>query len=205
MTTLKIFKTHENVELPKFQTKQSACFDLAYNNAGKQVYKGFTQNNKAFERVFTDATILIGPHERVLVPTGLIFDIPVGYSVRIHPRSGLSFKNGLQLANCEAVIDSDYVEETFLLIHNTTEVAALFTNGDRLAQAELVKSEVYSIEGTTTQPTQKTDRAGGLGSTGVQGRDPRTGPRKRVLVPKGSLNKDTEELVEEVPEDAGSP
>jgi dUTP pyrophosphatase len=40
------------------------------------------------------------PQERALIPTGLIFDIPEGYSIRIHPRSGMALKYGLILANC---------------------------------------------------------------------------------------------------------
>ena len=37
----------------------------------------------------------------VLIPTGLIFDIPEGYSVRLHSRSGLRWKDGIYLTNCE--------------------------------------------------------------------------------------------------------
>jgi len=114
-----------------------------------------------------NGTIAIAPGERMMVPTGLIFDIPEGYSVRIHPRSGISYKNGVVLANCEGVIDSDYVEEIYVLLHNTATVNFVITPGDRIAQAELVKMESYTIEETTERPAQKTDRAGGMGSTGI--------------------------------------
>ena len=107
------------------------------------------------------------PGDRILVPTGLIFDIPTGYSVRIHPRSGLSYKQGLVLANLEAVIDSDYVQETFVLLYNRSEVDHTINNGDRIAQAEMVKREEYILWEIFDAPTQKTDREGGLGSTGV--------------------------------------
>lgn len=165
---LKCFRMHENVELPKIQTEQSACFDLSYNNAGKTQYVGYNELNKQFKRNFSDATIYIGPHERVLVPTGLILDIPEGHSVRLHPRSGLSLKNGIVLANSEAVIDADYVEEVYILVYNNSNVGIKFSNGDRLAQGELVKVESYNIEETKTRPKEKTDRKGGLGSTGVK-------------------------------------
>lgn len=165
---LKFFKLHENVILPKLQTESSACFDLSYNNAGKTQYIGYSDLNKQFKRTFVDSSIYIGPHERVLVPTGLILDIPEGYSVRLHPRSGLAVKNGVVLVNSEAVIDSDYVEEVYILIYNNSNVGIKFTNGDRLAQGELVKVEDYKIVETKTQPTVKTSRKGGLGSTGVK-------------------------------------
>ena len=165
---LKFFKTHANVNIPKIQTELSACFDMEYNNAGKTTYGGFTSSNKHFTRTFTNATIHIGPKERVLVPTGLIFDIPEGYSVRIHPRSGLSLRNGIVLANLEAVIDADYVEEVYLMMTNTSDVPVTFSNGDRIAQAELVKVESYDIVESTVAPVKKTSRSGGLGSTGVK-------------------------------------
>lgn len=165
---LRVFRTHENVNLPKFQTKESACFDLEYNNSGKTSYKGYNENNKAFERVFANAYINIFPGERVLVPTGLIFDIPLGYSVRIHPRSGLSLGAGLMLANSEAVIDSDYIDECYILVYNGSNQMLTFNNGDRLAQAELIKLTPCRLLEAKEKPVQKTDRVGGFGSTGVK-------------------------------------
>lgn len=171
METLKIFKTHEKVELPKFATEQSACFDISYQAWGKGSYTGFNKVNGPFERqigVGLEGVITITPGDRVMIPTGLIFDIPKGYSVRLHPRSGLSLRHGLVLANCEAVIDSDYFQELFILITNTSDVSVNIHHGERLAQAEMVKDVQYAIVETVVQPTQKTDRVGGLGSTGVQ-------------------------------------
>lgn len=168
MLNLKIYKTNAEVILPKFGTEQAACFDLAYQPYGKYEYKGFSAFNSAFTRPIKDKGVLVVmPGDRVMVPTGLIFDIPEGYSVRIHPRSGLSYKQGLVLANLEAVIDSDYVQETFVLLTNLSENPQSIMPGDRIAQAELVEQLKYEITETTTAPTQKTDRVGGLGSTGV--------------------------------------
>lgn len=167
MLTLKIYKTHPEVALPAFGTQQAACFDLAYQPHGKHEYAGFNSYNGAFTRPLHNGNIVIMPGDRVMVPTGLIFDIPEGYSVRIHPRSGLSYKQGLVLANLEAVIDSDYVQETFVLLTNLSENPQTIKPGDRIAQAEMIPQLKYSIQQTNDAPTQKTDRVGGLGSTGV--------------------------------------
>jgi dUTP pyrophosphatase len=167
MNRLNIYKTHPNIVLPKFATKQSACFDLSFQAEGKYEYTGYNAYNAPFSRPLSTGTIRIMPGDRILVPTGLIFDIPAGYSLRIHPRSGLSYKQGLVLANLEAVIDSDYVHETFVILTNTTQVDQTITNGDRIAQAEMIKQEEYILWEIEEAPTQKTDRAGGLGSTGV--------------------------------------
>lgn len=179
MNRLNVYKTDPNIVLPKFATKQSACFDIAFQADGKSVYTGFNMTNAPFTRPLSTGTIRIMPQDRVLVPTGLIFDIPQGYSLRIHPRSGLSYKQGLVLANLEAVIDSDYVEETFVILTNISEVDQTITHGDRIAQAELVKKEEYVLWEIMEAPTQKTDRAGGLGSTGVAAINPEEVKRGR--------------------------
>lgn len=167
--TLKIYRTHPNVEIPRFQTSGSACFDIAYQPHGKYHLEGYNRTNTKIKRNIDSSagTVTIAPGERALVPTGLVLDIPEGYSVRIHPRSGVSLKSGITLVNCEAVIDSDYVDELFLLVQNRSEINFKLHPGDRLAQAELVKVEQYIMEETTVRPTQKTNRVGGLGSTGV--------------------------------------
>jgi len=166
-TILKIYKTHPEVVLPKFATEQSACFDLAFQGYGKNEYTGYNSANKKFVRPTPKGQIFVNPGERVLVPTGLIFDIPKGYSVRLHPRSGLSLKEGLVLGNNEAVIDSDYTDELMIMIYNRSQIGRWISNGDRIAQGELVKQSSYSIEEITSAPKVKTDRVGGLGSTGV--------------------------------------
>ena len=167
MNRLNIYKTHPDIILPKFATKQSACFDLSFQAEGKALYNGYNKYNAPFSRSLSSGLIRIMPGDRVLVPTGLIFDIPEGYSVRIHARSGLSYKQGLVLANQEAVIDSDYIQETFVLLTNISDVDQDISHGDRIAQAELVKKEEYILWEINEAPTQKTDRTGGLGSTGV--------------------------------------
>jgi dUTP pyrophosphatase len=141
---LKIYRISENATLPKFATKQSACFDISASE---------------------DCTI-IAKHSYA-VSTGLILDIPEGYSVRIHPRSGLAYKKGITLLNCEGIIDSDYTDELKVILYNTSNVDFVINKGDRISQGELVKSLDYTIDECYTKPTQKTDRVGGFGSTGI--------------------------------------
>jgi dUTP pyrophosphatase len=167
MTTLKMFRTHPSVKMPEHQTTHAACFDVAFQGSGKREIKGYSSKNKPVSRLYTSGALTISPGDRILVPTGLILEIPEGYSVRLHARSGLSLKQGLVLANAEGVIDSDYIDEVFVLIHNISENAITIKDGDRVAQAELVKNETYVIEQTPVRPIPKSNRAGGFGSTGV--------------------------------------
>lgn len=167
MISLKFYRTHPHVLTPAFLTSQSACFDISFSSAGKQRYEGYNKQNKKIDRPMSNGTVHLMPGDRIMVPTGLILDIPAGYSVRIHPRSGLSLKQGLVLANCEGVIDSDYVNELYILMHNTSENGITINNGDRIAQGELVEQVNYTLDATLDKPGQKTERIGGMGSTGI--------------------------------------
>lgn len=167
MTVLKMYRICPDVKLPSFATKQASCFDLFFYGKNKKAIKGFTQHNKPIDRSYYGNQFSIAPGERVLIPTGLIMDIPEGFSVRLHARSGLSLKSGLVLANAEGVIDSDYTEETFVMLYNISGNSVTINEGDRIAQGELIKDEQYTIEATPVRPIAKTDRMGGFGSTGV--------------------------------------
>ncbi len=164
---LKFYKTHEAIEIPKFSTTEAACFDIAFQIAGKHSYTGYNAMNKRIERPTPKGEVYVGAGERIMVPTGLKFDIPKGYSVRIHPRSGLSLKSGLILANSEGVIDSDYTDEVFVLIWNISDVGISLRNGDRIAQGELVPVLNYDLVAADDEPKKKGNRKGGMGSTGV--------------------------------------
>lgn len=166
MTMLKLFRLHPQVKLPVKQTAQSACFDLSFQGYNNNTYEGFTATNKPFKRPMNNQ-IVIQPGDRIAVPTGIIMDIPEGYSVRLHARSGMSLKQGLVLANAEGVIDSDYVQEVMVLVHNISQNQIVISSGDRIAQAELVEDVKYSIVESAARPGVKTNRTGGMGSTGV--------------------------------------
>lgn len=60
----------------------------------------------------------IGPGECIIIPTGLKVNLPVGYALLIQPRSGMSRKTKLRVANTPGLIDSDYHEEIGIIIEN---------------------------------------------------------------------------------------
>jgi dUTP pyrophosphatase len=164
---LKVYKIHESACVPFYGTQQAACFDLSASLLPKTKIKYFTSTNVKQEvSVFPDCTIKLQPRCRYLIPTNLIFDIPDGYSVRLHPRSGWSLKEGVTLINCEGVIDSDYVDPIYVAVINNSSTEVLLESGDRIAQAELVRDERAEISEIFEAPTQKSDRDGGFGSTG---------------------------------------
>lgn len=174
MTMLKYYKVHPDAQPPVFATPGSACFDLkAYIGPGIFQVRGYCKNNRecnvAIHQTPEDRYVRIESGQRILIPTGLIFDIPPDYSVRIHARSGLALKQGLVMANSQGIIDWDYVEETHIMVMNVSSENLYIHNGERIAQGELVLVHPYSIEPTEVRPNQKTSRNGGFGSTGVSG------------------------------------
>lgn len=165
---LSFYKTQETAYVPAFETEEAACFDFkASLVSGAEVvyYSSFNEKNVVY--IGPSKSIILQPKCRYLVPTNLIMDIPSGFSVRIHPRSGLALKNGVTLINCEGVIDSDYVNPTFITLFNLSDSSFEVKDGDRIAQGELVLLQNYTITQIHEAPTQKTSRSGGFGSTGV--------------------------------------
>jgi dUTP pyrophosphatase len=150
----------------------AACFDLGAfipKDEKVKIYEGkeFTEVEPQYDNDKEDYYILLMPGERAMVRTGLTFNLPADYSLRIHPRSGMALKYGLTLANCEGVVDEDYTYETKLIVLNTnTQEPIKIYNRDRIAQAELVKYEQCKFAEIYEQPGLKTDRVGGFGSTG---------------------------------------
>ena len=53
-----------------------------------------------------DYGILIQPGERMLIHTGLYFEIPEDYEIQVRSRSGLTLKKGLIVLNEPGTIDA---------------------------------------------------------------------------------------------------
>ncbi|MQG06146.1 MAG: hypothetical protein FI728_06670 [SAR202 cluster bacterium] len=173
-TSLKFYRLNEQAILPTFATKQSACFDLyanLINGEEVQYYQAIATKvlprKVSFDINSNRSFIPINNEERMLIPLGLIADIPEGFSVRLHSRSGMAFKQGVYLTNCEGIIDSDYVDPMFAMVTNMSNVPVKIYDGDRICQGELVRCEKYTLDESDEAPTQKTDREGGFGSTGT--------------------------------------
>jgi dUTP pyrophosphatase len=171
VVSLGVHKLHNSAFLPEYATEGSACFDVrACFPNGKCLVKCYSRNGKesailAAADIEEKNSITILSGDRVMVPTQLVLDIPNGWSVRLHMRSGLAIKGGLVLSNSEGVIDSDYTDQLMILVTNTSEVPVRITHGDRICQGEMVP--VYRAHFVECQkPSPKTSRDGGFGSTG---------------------------------------
>ena len=163
------YKLHPEVKEPYRATEGSACFDLYSFLQEDQPIKVYLNNFEKVDkkdRLVQKEWVQVNPDERVLIPTGLVFDIPKGYSVRLYPRSSLALKQGLTLANNVGIIDWDYVEPVFAMIVNISGDVKYVNHNERICQGELFKDQPCILEEVKDRPQTKTDRDGGFGSTG---------------------------------------
>ena len=66
---------------------------------------------------------IIEPGQTVIIPTGLKFAIPEGYEIQVRPRSGISLKTPLRLANSPGTIDAGYRNELGIIMNNSSIVS----------------------------------------------------------------------------------
>jgi dUTP pyrophosphatase len=169
---LKIYKHRNYAVEPSYGTEQAACFDLSAAIGYGSAVLSYSKTNQKIEILASqenDKNYIDIPSEwRILVPTGLIFDIPENHYVRLYARSGLSTKQGLNLINSVGIIDADYINEVFIPIYNNSQEKIRIYSGDRIAQAEMVQCEPrVNFSYIDERPRAKGDRSGGFGSTGV--------------------------------------
>lgn len=140
---INIKKVSHLAKEPTYATDGSACFDL------------FSVDYNVVTR---EAPAVVG--------TGLAFEVPKDHAMLLFSRSGWGFADGVRLANCVGVIDSDYRGEVQVKLHSDLNHKQIDV-GDRIAQGMIVPVE--QVQFLFVDDLPDTDRGvGGFGSTGVK-------------------------------------
>jgi dUTP pyrophosphatase len=114
-------------------------------------------------------SLTIKARGRALVPTGLAIQVPLGSYGRIAPRSGLAYKNSIDVA--AGVIDYDYTGPVGVILVNNSDVDFDVSIGDRIAQ--LIFEVIITPEPQVVTSLSETNRGeGGFGSTGTSSASP---------------------------------
>ena len=114
--------------------------------------------------LFSCEEIILPPHERKLVPTGIAMAIPQGYVGLIWDKSGIASKG---IKTMGGVIDSNYRGEIKVIMHNLSTEVYKIEQGHKIAQ--MLIQEVKQKEIVEVEDLEETDRgAGGFGSTGLK-------------------------------------
>lgn len=170
--TIPVEVCRDSAKLPTYATDGSAAMDI-----------------------YSPAEYTIGPGECIIIPTGLKVNLPVGYALLIQPRSGMSRKTKLRVANTPGLIDSDYHEEIGVIIENIDApikdveleqsigasilgaaptlgnlYGSSFTigKGERFAQMRLVEVPVVNWLPVESLGEFENDHGKGFGSTGTK-------------------------------------
>lgn len=141
-------RLHHTFGLPQYETPGAAGMDIRANEL-----------------------VVLSPKETKLIKTGLYVAIPEGWEIQIRPRSGMSLKTKLRVANAPGTIDSDYRGEICVIAENTHGSEDIVIGiGDRIAQ--MVLSQVPQIKWECVKSKEElgnTQRGtGGFGSSGNQ-------------------------------------
>lgn len=140
--------------------------------------------------IYSTEDINIRPGETILIKTGLKVAIPVGYELQVRPKSGISLKTKLRVANTPGTIDSGYRDEIGIIIENIEQpiqdISYHFDTNNKIVIDSILHGKTYSIvKGqkiaqlvlnkiskanfvlVDTVNKIEGDRGGGFGSTGL--------------------------------------
>lgn len=136
--------THFKGDLPSYQSLGASGFDI---------------------RAQLSSLLILNPGERAMIPTGLSFEVPIGFEIQARPRSGWAAKEGLTVLNTPGTIDADYRGEVKIIVINLGQSPITIKDQDRVAQ--LVIAPVLLATFELVEELSSTERgAGGFGSTG---------------------------------------
>lgn len=139
-----IQEAYLNITLPKRATTGSAGYDF-------------------FNPLYN---IVLEPGETIKIPTGIRCCMNSDWVLSIYPRSGLGFKNRLQLDNTVGIIDSDYYNS-----YNEGHIFIKITNDSKQTKTcnipynTAFAQGIFTMYGLTIDDNTNGIRNGGFGST----------------------------------------
>jgi dUTP pyrophosphatase len=134
----------DDLPIPAYQTADAAGMDLP---------------------AALEASLILEPGARALVPTGFAIALPRGYEAQVRPRSGLAVKHGVTVLNSPGTIDADYRGEIRVALINHGSQAFTIERGERIAQ--MIIAPVTQAKLVEVSELPSTERgAGGFGHTG---------------------------------------
>ena len=156
----------ENAKLPTYSTQGSAAMDI-----------------------YSPEEYIIDCGQTIVIPIGIKVSIPHGYALLIQPRSGLSSRTKLRIANTPGLIDEDYHEEIGVIVENTDPPLKDYQiqmdgegllqgplygspitidKGERFAQMRLIEVPHVKWSVVSSLGAFDDDHGAGFGSTGVK-------------------------------------
>lgn len=144
MINIKIKKLQSSAKIPILATEGSSGYDIYASN---------------------EQELIIKSNDKMLVPTGIAFEIPKNFEIQVRSRSGLALKKGVIVFNAPGTIDSDYRGELKIILFNVNKDDFIVTKNMRIAQ--IVCQKIENIHWEESNILEESNRNnGGFGSTG---------------------------------------
>ena len=144
ITDIRIKKLRDTAKIPTRGSNEAAGYDLYAD---------------------IQSPVRIDPGSVMKIGTGISTQLSPDMAALIFPRSGLSTKKGLRLANCVGLVDPDYRGEYIVALYNDSEIPQIVMPGERIAQ--VVFSPFYKVNFIETDELNDTERGeGGFGASG---------------------------------------
>lgn len=137
----------EETKIPRYQTERSAGMDLVAS--------------------IETGSITLPPGSVRFIGTGVHIGLPQDTVGLILSRSGMARRNLITVFNQPGVLDEDYTGEIGVLLQNSSTEPFVVSDGDRIAQMVVVP-RIQVAFNWVDKLTQRSDRTGGFGSTGIR-------------------------------------
>ncbi len=141
---IKVKKLHDDAVLPTYGSEGAAGFDF-----------------------YSIDDYSVDPGKTIIVKTGLAMAIPQGLYLAVVPRSGVSVKTGIRVANSPGTVDSDYRGEIGIIVDNISNDTIQIPKGYRIAQGVIIPYFVADFD-VVDELDDTVRGSNGYGSTGVK-------------------------------------
>ena len=165
-------------------------YEICHEKAKEPAYAHVTDSGMD---VFALEDITLAPGEQKIISIGIKVAIPAGYELQVRPKSGISAKTKLRIANAPGTIDAGYRDEIGIIVENVEPPikdiqydfnedgsvninsmsiihGSSYTIGEGQKIAQLVLAEVPKVTLLKVEKVSDIgeDRGGGFGSTGLK-------------------------------------
>jgi dUTP pyrophosphatase len=157
---MKVFRLNKKAERPKFSNRADPIFNMKAclePNTKVSILNSLNKETFALTKVVNGKTVIqVYPQQRLLIPTGLAFEVEAESVLKIYTHEEASFKKGLILVNGISLIKHGNSEECHVMIYNISDAVTVIEHGENIAQATLEKIIPFDITEIPTEAVTQT-------------------------------------------------
>ena len=170
------FMRISDVNSPKRSTKYSCGIDFYIPNESDELIDLLKNQEGVNLLEYKDSGhdfkyyINVNPHSSIMIPSGIKVNIPKTKALFFDNKSGIASR--LQLIRGACLVDSDYKEEIFFNLINTSKKVKILEFGQKIIQGILIDNYMPKLVECRDEDElfkgKENTRFGGFGSTGLK-------------------------------------